>query len=234
MLRLGTRARPAYPEPVIERLPPGNPAELYLRISYTDSLSGTPHADTLERWDVAVLHAQDDFAVGSMVFYRVHLDRGVHAAHAMEDESEDLAEIASVILDAETGYFTDEVSEALEYVGSALLVMDRVTLDEAWRGYGLGAALAVEAIHRLMPGCRAVACSPGVSDISSQQLRGQAEWDRVTGKIARGWEGMGFRLLRDNTFILSPVSLVLEEQRDALRARTAELALAWKAESAGG
>ncbi|MER6190159.1 hypothetical protein [Streptomyces cyaneofuscatus] len=116
---------------MIERLPPGNPAELYLRISYTDSLSGTPHADTLERWDVAVLHAQDDFAVGSMVFYRVHLDRGVHAAHAMEDESEDLAEIASVILDADTGYFTDEVSEALEYVGSALLVMDRVTLDEA-------------------------------------------------------------------------------------------------------
>ncbi|MFJ9327337.1 hypothetical protein ACIRPN_17805 [Streptomyces sp. NPDC101230] len=108
-----------------DRLPPGDPAELYLRISYTDALSGTPYGDTLEWWDVAVLHAQDEFAVGSMVFYRVHLDRrGMHAAHAMEDESEDLAEIASVILDAETGYFTDDVSDTLDYVGSALLVSE--------------------------------------------------------------------------------------------------------------
>ncbi|MFD4592867.1 hypothetical protein [Streptomyces rubiginosohelvolus] len=214
---------------MIERLPPGNPAELYLRISYTDSLSGTPHADTLERWDVAVLHAQDDFAVGSMVFYRVHLDRGVHAAHAMEDESEDLAEIASVILDAETGYFTDEVSEALEYVGSAMLVMDRVTLDEAWRGFGLGAVLAIEAIHRLMPGCRAIVCSPGIADIREHRLRERAEWDRVTRKIARGWESIGFRRHRDHVFLLSPTSLVLEEQRDVLRGTAAGLAASWKA-----
>lgn len=54
--------------------------------------------------------------------------------------SEDLYEIAQAILDPETGNFTDEVSESLEYAGSALLVMDRVTLDEAWRGHGLGAA----------------------------------------------------------------------------------------------
>ncbi|WP_405928138.1 hypothetical protein OG554_05465 [Streptomyces griseus] len=217
-------------------LPPADPSELRLRISYTDTLGSTPHADTLERWDAAVLHAPPDsdaVAVGAMVFYRVHLDRGVHAGHAMEDESEDLAEIAAAILDAETGYFTDEVSEVLDYVGSALLVMDRVTLAEAWRGYGLGAALAVEAIHRLMPGCRAVACSPGVSDISGERLRERAEWDRVTERIARGWERLGFRLHKDNVYLLSPVSLVLEEQRDALRARTAELALAWKARAAG-
>lgn len=37
--------------------------------------------------------------------------------------------------------FTGEVSELLEYVGSALLVMDRVTLDPAWRGQGLAAVL---------------------------------------------------------------------------------------------
>ncbi len=41
--------------------------------------------------------------------------------------------------------FTDEVSERLEYVGSALLVMDRVTLDPPWRGHGLAAVLASEA-----------------------------------------------------------------------------------------
>ncbi|MCA1272057.1 hypothetical protein LCE32_18655 [Streptomyces sp. 7G] len=202
---------------------------MYLRISYTDVLSGTPYGDTLERWDVAVLHTQDEFAVGSLVFYRVHLDRGMHAAHAMEDESEDLAEIASVILDAETGYFTDDVSDALDYVGSALLVMDRVTLDQAWRGFGLGVVLAIEAIHRLMPGCRAIVCSPGIADVSEHRLRERAEWDRVNRKIARGWESVGFRHHRDHVFLLSPTSLVLEEQRDALRSRGADLAASWKA-----
>lgn len=47
----------------------GDPAELYLRISHTDALSGTPHADTLERWEAAVLHAGpdgDEVAIGSV------------------------------------------------------------------------------------------------------------------------------------------------------------------------
>ncbi|MER5813846.1 hypothetical protein [Streptomyces californicus] len=218
-------------------LPPADPSGLYLRISYTDALSGLPDADTLERWEVAVLHARpgsDDAAVGAMVFYRVHLDRGVNAALAMEDESEDLAEIATAILDAGNGYFTDEVSATLDYVGSALLVMDRVTLDQQWRGYGLGAALAVEVIHRLMPGCRAVVCSPGISDLRAQRLRERAEWDRVTGKITRGWEGIGFRPYRDGVLLLSPASLVLEEQREVLRTRVMELALAWRAENGPG
>ncbi|MFJ4703710.1 hypothetical protein ACIP6I_02450 [Streptomyces anulatus] len=212
-------------------LPPGDPAELYLRISYADALSGTPHADTLERWEVAVLHAGpygDEVAIGSMDFYRVHLDRGVNAVHAMEDESEDLAEIAAAVLNEETGYFTDEVSEILDYTGSALLVMDRVTLDGAWRGYGLGAALAVEVIYRLMPGCRAVVCSPGISDVSDMRLREPAEWERVTTKIRREWESIGFRRYRGNVLVLSPTSLDLEEQRDTLRRRTAELAVSWK------
>ncbi|OIJ91659.1 hypothetical protein BIV24_15490 [Streptomyces colonosanans] len=93
----------------------------------------------------------EDVAVGSMTFYRVHLDRGRNAFWAMEEESEELYETAQVLLDPETGFFTDEVSERLEYVGSALLVMDRVTLDPPWRGHGLAAVLACEAITGSWP-----------------------------------------------------------------------------------
>ena len=71
----------------------------------------------------------EDVAVGEMTFYRVHLDRGRNAYWAMEEESEALYETAQVLLDPETGFFTSEVGELLDYVGSALLVMDRVTLD---------------------------------------------------------------------------------------------------------
>ncbi|MFI7102790.1 hypothetical protein ACIBK8_25925 [Streptomyces sp. NPDC050161] len=232
---------------------PGDPSELHLRISHDDELRDTPQADTLERWNVAVLHRRrthgggqrsaapsscstsdcpsctvEDTTVGSMTFYRVHLDRGRNAFWAMEEESEELYEIAQVLLDPETGSFTSEVSERLEYVGSALLVMDRVTLDPPWRGHGLAAVLGCEAIHRLMAGCRAIACSPGITDLSSQRLTDRAEWDRVNAKITQGWESLGFRLHCDNVYLLSPASQDLEEQRDALRRRLAELGASWR------
>lgn len=182
---------------MIETSPlPGDPTELRLRVTYVDELCDTPDADTLERWDVAVVHRRqvhddrrcpdapsecrtdacpacslEDAAVGSMTFYRVHLDRGRNA-------------------------------------------------------YG---ALATEAIFRLMPGCRAVACSPGVSDLSADRLRDEAEWDRITTKIARGWERIGFLHYRENVCVLSPTSLVLEEQRGQLRRGFVELGAAWAA-----
>ncbi|WP_406108415.1 hypothetical protein OG698_37880 [Streptomyces sp. NBC_01003] len=232
---------------------PGDPTELHLRISYGDELCDTPQADTLERWDVAVLHRRrthdggqgpapsgdcvtadcpscrvEDVAVGSMTFYRVHLDRGRNAYWAMEEESDELYETAQVLLDPQTGSFTSEVGELLEYIGSALLVMDRVTLDPQWRGHGLAAVLGIEAIHRLMPGCRAIACSPGITDLSSQRLRDRSEWDRVNTKIAQGWERIGFRLYRDNIYLVSPASQDLEEQRSVLRGRLAELGASWR------
>ncbi|NEB01928.1 hypothetical protein [Streptomyces sp. SID13726] len=235
---------------------PGDPTELHLRISFDDELWDTPQADTLERWDVAVLHRRrthdgaqgaaagsacpttdcssctsEDVAVGEMTFYRVHLDRGRNAYWAMEEESEDLYETAQVLLDPETGSFTSEVSERLEYVGSALLVMNRVTLEPQWRGHGLAPVLAIEAIHRLMAGCRAVACSPGVTDLSHHRLMDRSEWDRVSAKITRGWERIGFRLYRDNVYVLSPSSQDLEEQRGVLRARLAELGASWRSET---
>ncbi|MFF4363465.1 hypothetical protein [Streptomyces sp. NPDC001604] len=236
---------------------PGDPTELHLRISYDDELWDTPQADTLERWNVAVLHRRpthdggqgqeegrgfatagspscttEDVAVGEMTFYRVHLDRGRNAYWAMEEVSEELYEIAQVLLDPQTGSFTSEVGELLEYVGSALLVMDRVKLDPPWRGHGLAAVLGCEAIHRLMPGCRAIACSPGVTDLSSQRLTERSEWDRVNAKIALGWQSLGFRLYRDNVYLLSPASQDLEEQRGALRGRLAELGASWRSATA--
>ncbi|GAA3196341.1 MULTISPECIES: hypothetical protein [Streptomyces] len=235
---------------------PGDPSELRLRISYDDELWDTPQADTLERWDVTVLHRRptsaaghelagptgsvapepspdtvEEAPVGSMTFYRVHLDRGRNAFWALEEESEDLYETAQVLLDPQTGSFTDEVSERLEYVGSALLIMDRVTLDPPWRGHGLAAVLACEAITRLMAGCRAIACSPGITDLSSRRLTDRAEWGRVNARIAKGWERVGFRPFRDNVYLLSPASEDLEEQRSALRRHLADLGASWRADA---
>ncbi|MFG2978849.1 hypothetical protein ACGFYY_38410 [Streptomyces sp. NPDC048331] len=210
---------------------PGDPSELRLRISYTDELDGAPQSDTLERWDLVILHEEAE--AGTMTFYRVHLDRGLNAFRAMEEESDELHETAQVLLDPGTGSFTEDASTWLPYAGSALLVMDRVTLAAGWRGHGLGAILASEAIHRLVAGCRAVACSPGVTDLRSDRLRDRAEFDRVNAKIARGWESVGFRSYQDRVYLLSPAWLALEEQREVMRGRLAELGLSWRLAQAG-
>lgn len=146
----------------------------------------------------------------------------------MEEESEELYEIAQALLDPETGFFTSDVSERLDYVGSALLVMDRVALEPPWRGHGLAAVLGCEVINRLMADCRAVVCSPDGTDLSSQRLSEKSEWDRVNAKITHGWESVGFRHYRDNVYLLSPASREIEEQRGALRGRLAELGASWR------
>ncbi|MFE3182811.1 hypothetical protein ACFXKR_18350 [Streptomyces violascens] len=242
---------------------PGDPTELHLHFGHTDALSDTPLAETLERWDVTVLHGRDvhddsrcpnsgsesssdpctrddcparakSVAVGQMTFHRVHLDRGMNAHWALEGESEDLYEIAQALLNKDTGYFTDEVDACLAYAGGLdLLIMERVTLARLWRGQGLGAILAAQAIHRLSPGCRAVACSPGLSDIDQPPLD-RAEWDRVAARVRAGWERVGFRPYKDNILLASPADEVLEEQRAVLRAEFAELGIAWRRASAEG
>ncbi|KOG28274.1 MULTISPECIES: hypothetical protein [Streptomyces] len=90
---------------------PGDPSELRLRSSYTDELDDTSQADTLERWDVAILH--EEAQVGEMTFYRVHLDRVMNAVRAMEEESEELDETAQALLDPSTGNFAEGAGEWL-------------------------------------------------------------------------------------------------------------------------
>ncbi|MFC8125965.1 hypothetical protein [Streptomyces sp. NPDC057302] len=51
-------------------------------------------------------------------------------------------------------------------------------------------------------------------------------------RITRGWQRVGFQPYRDNVLLLSPASLLLEEQRSFLRREFAELGAAWRVERA--
>ncbi|MFE2070445.1 hypothetical protein ACFXDH_50195 [Streptomyces sp. NPDC059467] len=50
----------------------------------------------------------------------------------------------------------------------------------------------------------------------------------MNAKITQGWERIGFRLYRDNVYLLSPSSQYLEDQRGVLRRRLAELGVSWR------
>lgn len=229
---------------------PADPSKLYLHYTTTHELVEDPYSETLQRWDVSVRHpgAADadrriptpqappddvgqEIEIGRMEFYRVRLDQGMNASTAMEEESEELEQIARALLHPD-GYLTAEASERLSYVGTDLLVMDRVVLTMPWRGFGLGAVLAAEAINRLAAGCRAVACIPGIADPDGSWRPDQVEWDRVTAKITAGWERVGFTHFRDTVYLLDPATGALEDQRSRLRSEYLQMCLGWKSTSA--
>ncbi|WP_327726195.1 hypothetical protein OG250_46830 [Streptomyces sp. NBC_00487] len=71
----------------------------------------------------------------------------------MDAESGDLEVIASAVLgrSGRTGY-SAAFEKAVTHPVGDLLILDRVHLDKAWRGFGPGLILAAEAIRRLLRG----------------------------------------------------------------------------------
>ncbi|CAM5295058.1 hypothetical protein GCM10010329_80420 [Streptomyces spiroverticillatus] len=213
---------------------PADPAGLRLHYAYESAPLAGPHARTVEPWTVSIRHhdpkhstGEQGVQVGRMVFYRVRLTQGRNAHAALVDESEDLVELADAVLDPVTGYFTGEVGDRLLYAGTDLLVMDEVRLDPAWRGAALGPVLAAEAISRLVPGCRAVACTSGLRPDPGWTPDAQ-EWDRAARKVTAGWERIGFVRLRKETFLLDPAAEAFEQQRELLEEAFARLCRAFQ------
>ncbi|MGW5736274.1 MULTISPECIES: hypothetical protein [Streptomyces] len=53
-------------------------------------------------------------------------------------------------------------------------------------------------------------------------------------RIIQGWERVGFHRFQGNVYLLSPASVVLEDQRAVLRREFAELGAFWRADEIGG
>jgi GNAT superfamily N-acetyltransferase len=78
-----------------------------------------------------------------------------------------------------------------------LLILDRVSLDRAWRGFGLGPILAAEALRRLSGGCCAVAAYPAMGEYPEDREQvTEAYRRRAKKKIAALWESIGFQPFR--------------------------------------
>ncbi|MFI7337088.1 hypothetical protein ACIBUY_04010 [Streptomyces sp. NPDC050085] len=236
---------------------PADPGHLHLRYTLVHGLLDDPHERTLEAWKVSIRHGyevhdvtrcpapgeeagdclredcpalqEDGVEIGHMAFYRARLAQGAtNAFWAMEEESQELSEIAEVLLDPATGYFTEDAGQQLAYAGTDLLVMDQVVLVKPWRGLGLGTVFAAEAISRLGIGCRAIACVPGISDYEDDWRPQQAEWDRITARITSAWQRVGFTLYRDGVYLLEPNSEAAEEHLAAARVAFHDLCAAWR------
>lgn len=168
--------------------------------------------------DQEALDAVEDMDVGRMSFARVRMFCPDHPFEAMDSYTGDVARIGEMVLDVAAGEWDPVFEEALAHPVGDLLIMDRVILEPAWRGYGLGPVLAGVAIRRLSQDCTAVACEPGSAD--GRELT-ETQHREAAVKLAGVWERIGFTALRDGVHILD---CYLQQPQDLLAERQEEFA----------
>ncbi|WP_159106622.1 hypothetical protein [Streptomyces rishiriensis] len=152
--------------PADPRQLPGSPDHLTLDFSCTTG--GMPLGrvdDDIQYWQVGVHHRVPDTArrtgerdrgqVGQLALLRVGWGQDTHLLDGT-DAGFNTGLTARAAYDA-----VDDPSSAIHQLGlraeGDLLLLLTVELDPAWRGFGLGAFLARQALHVLGRGCRVVA-----------------------------------------------------------------------------
>ncbi|MET9378833.1 hypothetical protein ABZX98_32650 [Streptomyces sp. NPDC002992] len=231
-----TSARPK--RPVTEL--PGDPVRLHLHYGHGHPAVPYDFEDTLEPWHVTVTHGlagdeewDDDEAanshapapgtkVGRLILWRLRDYTSDNQWEAADAESGDLEVIASAVLgrSGHHGYSAAFEKAVAQPVGD-LLILDRVSLDKAWRGFGLGPVLAAEAIRRLSGGCCAVAVYPAMGEYPEDREQVSEAYRRqAKKKIAALWQSIGFQPFRRGVWLLDTA---LRQQEEALQARRADL-----------
>lgn len=217
---------------------PADPSLISLVYRHEHPVSAYEFEDTLEVWEVtaridadvlaeSMAQAEDveddtlddlrDMVVGRMSFVRVRMFGPDRPWEAMDSYTGDVAGIGEVVLDVASGEWAPDFAAALAHPVGDLLVMDRVILEPAWRGFGLGPVLAGSAIRRLSADCVAVVCEPGSAEGQSEQT--DAELEQARGKLAAVWAQIGFELFREHVHVLD---CHIQEPQDLLAARLKE------------
>lgn len=230
---------------------PGDPSRFHFFYSHGHPAQSWDYEDTLECWHVQVTYglstdedwdgqeSTDDDAgtaeptpgsdIGEVILYRLRTHTGQNRWEAADAHSGDLEVIAHSVL-AEDGHdYNDAFDRAVESFGD-LLILDRVRLDKAWRGFGFGPYCAAEAIRRLSSGCCAVAAYPAMSEYSANRDEvTEAFREEAKRKIAALWESIGFHPFQDGVWLLDTALKEPEDRLEECRAELEALSEAYQA-----
>ncbi|MER6782204.1 MULTISPECIES: hypothetical protein [unclassified Streptomyces] len=181
--------------------------------------------DTLEQYSVAILRYhgedgcpqcppdgglcrfEDGAPIGAMEFVRIRDYTRDPAWEAADSHTGDIEKIVSVCIDPAYAmtpglHWSPEFEERIDCPAGDLLIMDRAFIEPQWRGFGLGALAAAEAIRRLAGGCCAVACEPAPTD--RDYGRDESAYHAAQAKIIKVWESVGFEEFSDGVYLLDP------------------------------
>ncbi len=202
---------------------PFEAADIVLRYSFEHPALPYEFEDTLEVWSVGILQYhgedgcpecppgqspcrfEDGTPIGGMEFVKVRgftRDPGWEAADAHTGDIEKIVSLCTDPAYAMTPglHWSPAFEGRIECPVGDLLIMDRVRIEPQWRGYGIGALAAAEAIRRLAPGCCAVACEPAPTDGEFED--DEPGYKAAQTKIAKVWESVGFTEFSNGIYLL--------------------------------
>jgi hypothetical protein len=175
---------------------------LEYRLEEPVSLVDGPPFGHIERWTVTVLvdhpaAADDRRDIGDARLIVLNLEAGVTLADLADTTSGDWVDIgpSETRTDTATGMARDEDTEAAEM---SVLVLERLWIEPAYRGSGLGPIVAACAILRLGRGCRLAACYPAPFETS----QASEDRDRSIEALGRIWAKVGFTPWNDGVWML--------------------------------
>ncbi|GAA3711623.1 hypothetical protein GCM10023082_06810 [Streptomyces tremellae] len=170
--------------------------------------------------------------VGVLELVKVRWGGSQNPFWAMEEESQNLYEIAQTIFNQERTGFTEEFEELAEWGGSDVLVLDKAEIVDSWRGFGLGPMLAADAFRRLAPGCGAVMVHPAPIDSRGMTA---AERNRACTRLRETWATLGFVPYSDTPYMIFATCWAdPEEKQYTLRKASRDLYAAWQSARSGG
>lgn len=196
-----------------------------------------PCATCLTRWAVAKEagdyvdeedRCEHRLQVGELELVKVRWGGSQNPFWAMEEESQSLHEMATVIFNEEHDGFVEEFEELTDFGGSDVLVLYKAELAPAWRGFNLGVYLANDAIRRLSGGCGVVMVHP--TPIDSSGMTKEA-WDRARVRLSETWAQLGFVRYADTPYMVFSTGWADPEQKEyALRQQLVGLSKQWNAD----
>ncbi|MGA5819931.1 hypothetical protein ACPC54_18965 [Kitasatospora sp. NPDC094028] len=172
--------------------------------------------------------------VGELVFYKIRWGGSQNPYWAMEEESQNLYEMAEVVFSEEHNDFSEEFNELTEMGigGSDLLVLYKAELAGPWRGFDLGPIMAADAIRRLAGGCGAVMVHP--APIDSSGMTGEQSKHART-RLRETWAKVGFVPYGDTPYMIFATCWADPETKQAdLRKELKELSQQWQAANRPG
>jgi hypothetical protein len=200
-------------KPAADRALPANVAGIRLKFHFQTAWDETP-SDGPSFWHVSAdVHDLDTDAVtehvGSFLFYRIEPVETSDLFGVMDGYDSDLGHIAEMVIDPATGEIDDALRDHMVGFEPDVLVLCRAELEENWRGFGLGAVLAGQAIKQLGHGCLGVVLQPASllpkpeQDMEARKL--------AVKKISKAWEKIGFERFSDELMVLDLATTTLSE-----------------------
>ncbi len=201
--------------------PPADIADVVLTYEHRHHPNLTDN-DVPHTWNVAAEVMDDDgqavSRVGDLEFVIVDIDETDDPFIVLDGVDVDLGTVAGVIFNLSTGELDAELEKRIMPLGNRILFINRVELEPAWRGFGIGTYLAGLAIKRLSGGCCAAVCYPAPLGQDTPDHDDPA-WQAAADRLAELWAQLSFEHFRNGVYVLNLGLTALDNSLERLRTR---------------